>query len=495
LNPRQSWSATILLIATFACCAAGAQNYSNYTQFFVNPSSVNPSYTGIDGYNSLFLGYRRQWLGLNGGPSLGYLSIQSPLSNRLALGGTFVNDTKGLLSATSANFNAAYSIDVAEGKFIRFGLSLGINWNKVDVEKLNFATAGDPMLSELMSNSVQPLGNAGVSFHGKTFHAGISIPNIFAPSYVSTDAVTFSKLAPFDQVILNVSNRFYFDKEKNVIEPYVLYRLNSSLPSQFEVATIVHLQNKVWFGGSYKQNMGISAMAGLHLNKLATFGYSYTFKNVGDNKISFGSHEIQLAFLFGKRQKNTMMYSFVDTEVEKKKKTPAQLAAEKKKKEEEAKKAALAKQTPPVKQKPVNTDSIANAQRLAEEDRKQREQEAELEKLLAAHLKDSVEHLKGIPPPTVERHEFVKKGTHAKEMDLADYVIVGAFRAEENAKRFDEQLVRLGYPEAHYGFVTARNIWYVYIASSNNIEDARAIRDKYRQTTMFKEAWLLTVHE
>jgi type IX secretion system PorP/SprF family membrane protein len=502
LNPRERGSLTILLIATFACCAASAQNYSNYTQFFVNPSSVNVSYTGVDGYNSIFLGYRRQWLGLQGGPSLGYVSLQSPLSNRLSLGGVLISDTKGLLSASSANFSAAYAIDVGPGKSIRFGLSLGANWNKVDVQKLNFVTAGDPMLSELMSNSFQPLGSAGVSYHSKTFHAGISIPNIFAPAYISTDAVNFSKVAPFTQLIFNVSNRFYFDKEKSVVEPYVLYRLNSSLPSQFEVATIVHLKNKVWFGGSYKQNFGIAAMAGIHINKLSTLGYSYTFKNVGTNSISFASHEIQLAFLFGKRQKNTMMYSFVDTEIEKKKKTPAQLAAERKQKEEDAKRAALAKQQPvkktpdTAKPKPVNVDSLANATRLIEEqEKKQAQHEAELQALLDAHLKDSTDHIVHTPPPAVERHEHVKKGDHSKELDLSNYVIVGAFRAEENARNFDNQLVNIGFPEAHYGFVTVRNIWYVYIASADDIEEARAKRDKYRQSKMFKDAWLLTVHE
>lgn len=456
------------------------------------------------------LGYRRQWLGLQGGPSIGYVSLQSPLSNGLALGGAIANETKGLLSASSATFSGAYSASIAEGRSIRFGLSLGAAWNKVDTEKMKFVTAGDPVLSELVSNNFQPLGNAGFSFHSKTLHAGIAIPNLFSPSYVSTDAVSFSKLVPFSQVVFNVSNRFHFDKDKSVVEPYLVYRLNSSQPSQLEVATIVHLKNKVWFGASYQQNFGISAMAGLHINKMSTFGYSYTLKNIGANEMSFASHEFQLGILFGKRQKNTIMYSFVDTEVEKKKKTPAQLAQEKRLKEEAARKAALAKQQQskpvvaekqpePVKQqplvKPVNTDSIANAQRLAaeEEERKQKQHEDELHALLAAHLKDSLDHIK--PAAPVERHEFVKRGDHAKEMDLADYVIVGAFRSEENAKRFDEQLIAGGFPEAEYGFLTARNLWYVYIASSNDIDEARAKRDKYRESKVFSHAWLLTVHE
>jgi hypothetical protein len=285
-----------------------------------------------------------------------------------------------------------------------------------------------------------------------------------------------------------------------VIEPYLVYLLGTTFPSQFEASTILHLQNKVWFGGSYRQNFGISGMVGLHINKLLTVGYTYTFKNTGTNKISYPSHEIQLGFLFGKRQKNSMMYSFVDTEVEKKKKTPVQLAAEKKKAEELRKAAAekqkqVAKKEPePVKQKPVNTDSIARAQKIAEEVRLQEEQEREMLARLDAHLKDSIAHLSDTPPP-VERHEFVKRGNHAKEMDLADYVIVGAFRAEANAKNFDQQLIKIGFPEAEYGFLTARNLWYVYIASSENINDARAKRDKYRETKMFKDAWLLTVHE
>jgi type IX secretion system PorP/SprF family membrane protein len=483
---------TILLIATLSCGAAKAQNYSNFTQFFVNPSSVNPSYTGVDGYSSIFLGYRRQWSGLQGGPSLGYVSLQSPTSNGLALGAVLMNDTKGLLSASSVNFAGAYSINVGEGKSVRFGLTLGGNWNKVDVQKLNFVTAGDPMLAELMSNTFQPLGSAGFSFHSKKFHAGISIPNIFAPAYVvSPNAVTFSKVAPFTQVILNASHRFYFDKDKSVFEPYILYRLNSSQPSQFEVAGVVHLQNKVWFGGSYKQNFGVSAMAGLHLGKLSTLGYSYAVKNTGTNKVPFASHEIQLAFLLGKRQKNTMMYSFVDTEIEKIKKTPAQLAAERKAKQEEAaKKAALVKANE-VRKK----DSIANVQRLAEEERKQLEEEAKLQALLQEHLKDSTERIKNTEPAPPERHETVQRGDHPKELPSSHYIIVGAFRTEVNAKNYDNQLVRIGFPEAQYGFVTSRNIWYVWIGKADGLEEAREVRNKYRENKMFKDAWLLTVQE
>ncbi|HEX8060536.1 MAG TPA: type IX secretion system membrane protein PorP/SprF, partial [Cyclobacteriaceae bacterium] len=274
----------------------------------------------------------------------------------------------------------------------------------------------------------------------------------------------------------------------SVIEPYIIYRLNTTLPSQFEVATIVHLKNKVWFGGSYKQNFGISAMAGLHMGKNSTFGYSYSLKNPGQNSIPFASHEIQLAFLFGSRKKNTTMYSFVQTEIEKIKKTPAQLAAEKKAKQaEEARKAEIAKQNQVKKQ-----DSIANVKRIAEIERKQQEEKATLEAQRQQRIKDSIEVAKNTVP---ERHETVKRGNHPKELKSSNYIIVGAFRTEANARNYDAQLVKLGYPEAQYGFVTSRNIWYVWIAQAGDIEEARTIRGKYRESSVFKDAWLLTVQE
>jgi hypothetical protein len=48
---------------------------------------------------------------------------------------------------------------------------------------------------------------------------------------------------------------------------------------------------------------------------------------------------------------------------------------------------------------------------------------------------------------------------------------------------------------ADYGHLTVKNLWYVYIVKTSDINEARAARDKYRQMKIFKDAWLLTTHE
>jgi type IX secretion system PorP/SprF family membrane protein len=96
--------------------------------------------------------------------------------------------------------------------------------------------------------------------------------------------------------------------------------------------------------------------------------------------------------------------------------------------------------------------------------------------------------------PHAERHEFVQKGDHNDELDYGDYIVVGVFKSDVNAKHFSEGLVNLNF-KADYGHLTLKNLWYVYLLKTKSIQVARAERDKYRKMKMFRDAWLLTVHD
>jgi hypothetical protein len=96
---------------------------------------------------------------------------------------------------------------------------------------------------------------------------------------------------------------------------------------------------------------------------------------------------------------------------------------------------------------------------------------------------------------TAERHEFVERGNHKHELALGDYVVVGVFKFEENARTLSKEYKKEAFPEASFGYSTAKSLWFVCMGTSKNIEEARASRDKYRQHKFFKDAWLLTVHK
>lgn len=473
-----------------------SQDITNQTQFFFNPYTLNPSYAGTEGRPAFFLSYRKQWSGFTGAPTISNFSVHSSTKGKLNYGFNFNSDKRGIVSTSSALLTVGYTLALDDFTWLRFGISGGIGFNGVDVAQLGTFT--DKILPTILDRNSFLMGNAGVSVHHKTFHGGISMPNLFQPVYVSSDPFSVSALRPFDQVIVHASNRFYFNKDKNVFEPYLMYRLNGSgLPSQLEVAALLHLQHFVWVGGTYRQNFGVSGVAGVKLKNQFAIGLSYSIANTGVNQLSSPSYEVQLVYLTGVKKKDHFAYSFVSTEKEKvHKKTAREIAEEKKKRdaeiakkqqdEKKAKEAAVAKAAPVQPQK-----KVIPAQ--TKPDTTHREDALALKRITEHAANPNEEHgLASEQHDNHERHEFVKRGEHHEELNLGDFVITGVFGKRENAEHFTSELRKMGF-KADFGFLTTHDKWYVYLYEGDDINEARAQRDKYRKLKIFRDAWLLTV--
>lgn len=503
----------VFLVSFLLCGFARGQDQTNFTQFYINPYLFNPSYAGIDGQPALSIIYRKQWMTIDGGPTIANFSIQTPISPRTSFGVSVTNDSKGLLNNSSVLLTFGYNIPLADHSFVRFGISGGGAWNMVDMNKLE-SLGSDPALANILDNNASLTGNAGISFHIKTFQLGASMPAIFAPSYMSPDAFTITEIKPFQSLIVNASNRFYFGDDKYVFEPYALYRINGDLPAQFEFAGILHLNHVVWLGGSYKQDFGISAVAGIKLKNMFAIGGSYSLQNSGINELNSPSFEISLNYLMGKHKKDVPLFSFVNTVKEKEKKparkSASELLAEKRKAEEAARKKKeeeLAKQKADAEAK-KQADELAQKKREEEAERARQEELARQQEEKARQE----ELAKNTPPPvnpdtaTVQeqipvetpvvegRHETFKRGSHPKELASGEYIIAGVFSSEGNALRYANGLKQLGYL-ANYGYLTEKQLWYVYIHKGKDINQARDERDKFRKLRMFKDAWLLTVED
>lgn len=529
------WLLKTNIFILFIAFSASAQEN---VMFFVNPYAFNPSYAGVEGRPSFYLTYRRQWANVEGSPRIGTLSFHTPMKKFVSMGASIINDKRGLFNTTSGLVSGAYTVALGDFKSLRFGLSAGAGVSSIDLSAVD--DANDPALANGTSSFLQ--GNAGISLHIKSFHGGIALPAIFERPYISGGTSTFK---PTQSVVLHASNRFYWYKNKHMLEPHVVYRLNTGIPSQLEAALVYHVNNVVWAGASYKQHMGSSAFAGFHFNKVFGIGYGYTFKMESGSDLNSPSHELQLTLLLGARRKDIPFYSFVDTDKEKRlqhhKYTSASEAIAQnktnkpavkeehapvkeqnhqarlpetvsKKPVEPAKKPAeqpVKTETTPVKtpekkpevvQQPVKQTQTPKP-KLGEMPHKhdtlhpahqeEKEKIARLEAHAANPTEQHDEHVDF--HPHAERHEFVKRGNHMEELELGDYVIAGVFRSKVNAEHFSQGLNGHGFKTDH-GHLTEKNLWYVYLAHTDNIEKAKAERDKYRKMKIFRDAWLLTVH-
>jgi len=383
-------------VIIFLPLLALAQDQTNFTQFYLNPYLLNPSYVGTEGRSALFLAYRNQWTGIEGAPQISGLSYHTAFKSNVAIGLNAFNDQRGILNSSSASLTFGYTLTMSKNKYVRFGMSAGMASNGLDIDQIE--NLNDPALLNILERNNTLLGNAGLSLHLNNFHLGVALPNIFEPVYVSPDAINIAEVAPFESIIVNVSNRFYFNKDKHVFEPYLVYRYGNNFPHQLEAAAVLTLNHAVWFGGSYKQDFGISALGGIKLQNLFIMGYSYGIKNTGINQLASPTHEVHIGLLLGKKRENKPVYSFVNTEKEKeKKKTPAQLAEERRKAQEEERRKqealALQQELKEKEAEEARRKQRTEEERLAEEQKRRDEVAALLreEELKAQRSKEEQE--------------------------------------------------------------------------------------------------------
>jgi hypothetical protein len=102
------------------------------------------------------------------------------------------------------------------------------------------------------------------------------------------------------------------------------------------------------------------------------------------------------------------------------------------------------------------------------------------------------------PPAIVEpvKEVVVHAGNAKDELTVSHYIIVGAFRSKENAKRYSDQLKKEGH-DNQFGFVTEKSVYYVYLKKIDDRDEAIRIRTEYRAKTDFEfpNAWILTVEK
>jgi hypothetical protein len=93
------------------------------------------------------------------------------------------------------------------------------------------------------------------------------------------------------------------------------------------------------------------------------------------------------------------------------------------------------------------------------------------------------------------RHEFMKRGQSRNDLPFGTYVIAGAFQNEKNAKRVVKGYQDLSFKETEYGFQSEKKLWYVFVSEHLDIDSASGSLKKYQTMQIFRDSWLLTIHQ
>jgi type IX secretion system PorP/SprF family membrane protein len=454
---------------------AHAQQDLVYSHYFLNPFLYNPSFVAPNGYTEVYLNYRNQWAGIEGAPATGTVSVHLPLNYKAGIAFTGYQDKAGVLKTSTGLLTFAYQVylgnKITDDHKIAFGLSAGMTSVSINSDD----AYNDPVNGTTSSFE----GQFGMHYQLKNFTLAFAIPRLFRTYVASEQDLNKVGIEQIRTTISSASYKIPFSS-RLTFEPMVTYRTYENTPSQVEGLGVFHIDNIAWFGGSYRKGYGATAFLGFNIKDKLKLGYAYEFAPQQANALGDGTHELQLVVRFGKK---------------KLRKAQSKLKSSDK----------------PAPIEPGVTDENYPNEDIAQKDTEQkdiaREDIAKKESVTALPQESShdtpaqhqqtitqSEQTPAIPGDTGNQKKEAVKSLSGNGLAPGHYVVVGAFRSVVNAKNYARTLKRAGYP-ADIAFHPEKRYYVVHMNNAPTLDEARLLRDKYRQMSRytFRDTWILSI--
>lgn len=308
-----------------------AQQNIQFTQYIFNSLSVNPAYAGYKEEWFAQMALRNQWIGIEGAPKTGQLSIDGildPTNKRMGVGLQITGDKLGAQSATSAYLNYAFRLRLNEmdTRRLSFGIGAGVSQYSLDGTQLQSGPDGsaiDPGLSYGKESEFVPDLRFGIYYSAPKFYIGASVLDLLSSglneSLFKQENNPFS-IARTRHLYLIAGTMIELDTDFK-IRPSLLIKEDFKGPTSIDLNAMLIFADQFWIGGGYRtgvklwekdfetnasgqrnQNLSklnsFSAVAQFYVNQNLRVGYSYDYIISQLSHIQNGTHEITLGLTF-----------------------------------------------------------------------------------------------------------------------------------------------------------------------------------------------------
>ena len=165
----------VLAIGTFGSWAQQLPQLSQYTS---HDYLYNPAVAGSREWFEMRSAHRNQWVGIQDAPRTFMLSLTTPVSRNMGIGGFLYTDHVGPTRRTGAQFSYAYHLRLTDRIRLGFGLSLGLQQFLIDGSKITFHDGYDPLMDNQLRGSTVPDATFALYLHHQDWWFGAAAPQL-----------------------------------------------------------------------------------------------------------------------------------------------------------------------------------------------------------------------------------------------------------------------------------------------------------------------------
>jgi type IX secretion system PorP/SprF family membrane protein len=313
---------TVILVLAWQF--SSAQQLPIYSQYLYNKFLIDPAHAGSDGYTSVNLTAREQWVGYSGAPRTYSLSWQTRIlkrpfeithkggkskfrpktDGRVGIGAYVFSDHNGLIQRTGVQAAYSYHMWVDPNTQVSLGLAFTGYHFSVNANETSFEDPSEPWLTDNLRKGVfVPDADFGIYLLNKKFDFGFSAQQLFGAAVKIGDYAY--KNFHMDRHFYTFGSYYVPIGYKQELEPAVLVKISEELMPQADIGLTYIYDQSIWSGLTYRTGGGVIANIRFkyvpkHTESTALFfGYAFDFTLNQIQRVTYGTHELTLAVKFG----------------------------------------------------------------------------------------------------------------------------------------------------------------------------------------------------
>lgn len=292
-----------ICIICFVSMFAKAQNEAASTHYLLNPTSINPAYTGFSDKYQLFLNARWAWQGFTDAPRTYLLSFNAPIGNTLGLGVMVGKESLAQLQQIRGQLSYAFRYQISDVK-MALGISTEFRQLSINSQAANpLFDQNDDTYKDYLAGS--RIFDAGVGFSGNykdKLLFGLSAPNLISARLGSVNINSGDKSSFLNAGLATLG--YKFDVNEITVVPSILMGKSRTVPFVADFNLRTSFANEAaTVGLTYHAGLwkAVSLMLGAKMNGLF-IGYTYDYSFQAFQNYNGGSHEITIGFEFAKKE-------------------------------------------------------------------------------------------------------------------------------------------------------------------------------------------------
>lgn len=281
------------ILFLFGTPSFGQTEISSATHWY-NRANFNPASIVREGYIYMFSNVRKQWVGVDGSPTV-YNIQASGFSNNQnsAFGISMIRDDIGVTTAMNPTLQYAYRVKLEEDWHLSLGLSAGVYTRKVRGSEYEAEHINDPVLDYTDERYTSPDASVGAELQWTYLIFGISTTHLFSLwkaddlFLISNHRYAYAIYRNSNSELYNFTGGIQVSNRKNltVVEGTAIIRFKRP------TGLIKGPTELFDFGFSVRSVKQLTLLTGINITSNMRVGYTYDF-NFSNTINGGGTHEI-----------------------------------------------------------------------------------------------------------------------------------------------------------------------------------------------------------